>query len=152
MAQNTSPIFTLKPEIQWASNATNPFITSAVLGATTTAAYDGTSGAYLVFSGNATNGSFLQKLILEPGPGNNGTAAVLRVFINNGLTTATASNNALVMSYSLPTTTASATAQASHIEVPLNIQIPPGYRVYTVLSSSALLTGGWAIIGVGGDY
>ena len=153
MAVNTSPIFTHTPKIMWGFNATNPFITSAVTGLTSVSAYDGTSNAYLVFSGNAQHGSFLQKLVCEPGPGNNASGVVLRVFINNGLTNATAVNNALLGSYSLPTTTTSQTAMSSHIEIPLNLQIPAGYRVFVVLGcSSATLVGGWAITAVGGDY
>lgn len=151
MVANTQPIFTNIPQIMWGTNAGSVFITSAVIGATVAAAYDGTSGAILVFSGDATDGSFLQKIICEPGPGNN-VASVVRVILNNGQTFGTATNNALLMSYSLPATTASAGSMASHIEIPINLQIPASYRVYVVLAAGSAIVGGWSFIGVGGTY
>ena len=146
---NYNPIFTSGAEISWPSVSA---ITTVNTGATNTAAYDGTANANLVFSAGP-GGSFLQKLVFESGAGNNASASVARVFINNGLTPATPANNNLYHSISLPTTTAVTTTANPHIELPLNIQLPPGYRIYVALSSSGTpLAGGWIITAIGGDY
>ena len=145
---NYNPIFTSGAEISWPSVSA---ITTVNTGATNTAAYDGTANANLVFSAGP-GGSFLQKLVFESGAGSN-AASVARVFINNGLTPATPANNNLYHSISLPTTTAVPTTANPHIELPLNIQLPPGYRIYVAISAGASpLTGGWIITAIGGDY
>jgi len=148
MPANTNPIFTSTPVITWSDLGSTVFITTVNTGTGTTA-YDGTTNVNLVFTGGA-NGSFLQKLILESGGGN--AVSVLRVHINNGGSTATADNNTLIMQYNLPLTTASSTLATAHIEVPINIQIPNGYRVYVSLGAIANLASGWAVTAIGGNY
>lgn len=151
MAQNTSPIFTQVPKISWTDLGSTTFVTSAVLG-TGTAAYDGTSGTYLVFTADSTDGSFIQKLVFEAGGTN--AAGVARIFINNGSSNLTADNNCLYMQYTLPATTAAAASATAHVEVPLNIQLPPNYRIYVALGSGSnpIGAGGWGITAIGGDY
>ena len=147
MPANTTPIFTITPDINWGT--TNPIGTVAVT-STAATSYDGTTSAVLLYTAGS-NGSFVQKLVFEAG-GTNSTNSVARVFINNGSTNATAANNTLFMQYSLPTTTASNTAATTHIEVPLMLQLPASYRIYVLISSSANLSTGWYVSVVAGDY
>ena len=132
----TSPNFTATPKIAWSGNLT-----------TGTNTYDGMSGTTVVFTAGSS-GSFLRSLELEAAGTN--VATVLRVFINNGSAVGTASNNALVMQYSLPATTASATVGTPHVTVPLNLAIPANFVVRVVLATS--VSAGWQISSVHGDY
>lgn len=136
MVANTAPIFTLTPKIGMGGNLT-----------TGTNTYTGTSGTTVLFTAGS-NGSYVQKLALEA-QGTN-VASVIRIFINNGSTSGTAANNTLVQQYSLPATTASATAATQHIEIPLNIQLPNAYTLIGVLGTT--VSAGWTPTVIGGDY
>lgn len=139
MPANTSPIFTLTPEIQWAD---------AMTAANTTK--DLTSGTiYLVFTAG-TNGSYVQRIRFRT-LGTNSAATVARVWINNGNTTATASNNNLFDEISLPTTTLTETAAQANYELPLNFALPSNYRIYVTLGT-APNAAGWDATIIGGDY
>jgi hypothetical protein len=141
MAANTAPIFTRLGDAQWT--------TSAMTSANNT--YDLTSGViYPVFTADTTNGGFVQRIRFKP-LGTNGAATVCRVFINNGLTTATAANNTMWDEISLPTTTASATAALATYELPLNIALPASYRIYCVVAT-APTSAGWNATVIGGKY
>lgn len=145
MPINTSPIFTVSGDINWVSS---PIIN--VVTGSTSAAYDGTSATQLVHTAGS-NGSFIQKLVCESFGAN--IACVLRIYINNGGTTATASNNVLYYQYSLPLISAATpTLATAHIEIPLNIQIPAGYKIYAGISSTSNLATGWVVTAIGGEY
>jgi len=140
MAANTDPIFSRAPMIQWIG----PIVT-----ANTTP--DLSSGnSYLLFTADATNGSFVTKLRLHASPAGNTTATVLRVFINNGATTATATNNSLYDEITLPATTATATAATPNYEIPLNFALPAGYTLYATIGTGS--TNGWYATVIGGKY
>jgi hypothetical protein len=137
MAGNNSPIFSKVAHVEWAAG-----ITAA------NTAKDGTGTVDTVFTADATNGSYLQKLIVRP-KGTN-VASVLRVFLNNGAVNTTASNNVLVAELSLPASTNTEVAALSGNELPLNIPVPPGYRVQVTLGTA--VAGGYAVSAFGGDY
>lgn len=137
MPGNTSPIFSKVARVEWAGG-----ITAA------NTAKDGTGTVDTVFTADATNGSYLQKLNVRP-KGTN-VASVLRVFLNNGATNATATNNVLIAELSLPATTLSEVAALSGNELALNIPVPPGFRVQVTLGTA--VAGGYAVAGFGGDY
>ena len=137
MPGNISPIFSKIARVEWAGG-----ITAANI------AKDGTGTVDTVFTADATNGSYLQKLNVRPRGTN--VASVLRVFLNNGATNATAANNVLIAELSLPATTLSEVAALSGNELPLNIPVPPGYRVQVTLGTA--VAGGYAVAGFGGDY
>lgn len=140
MPANTAPIFSKAADIQWIGYMT---------AANTTA--DLTSGtSYLVFTADATNGGWLKKIRLRPTPAGNTTATVCRVWINNGSTTGTASNNSLYDEITLPAITASAVAQVAGYEVPFLDPLPLGYRVY--LTTATASANGWQATAVGGKY
>jgi len=151
MPANTSPIFTNVPDITWPAAVNGTVTVSAVNTGTGTTSYDGTTNATLVYVAGS-NGSFIQKLVCEAG-GSTGTASVLRIHINNGTSPTNASANALYMQYSLPLVNGTAAAATPHIEIPLMLQLPPTYRIYVSLGSTANLTpAGWFVTAVAGDY
>ena len=139
MPANTSPIFTLTPEIQWADALTTANTTK-----------DLTSGTiYSVFTGG-TNGSYVQRIRFRT-LGTNLAATVARIWINNGSTTNTSANNTLWDEISLPVTTISETAAQANYELPLNFALPPSYRIYVTLGT-APNAAGWDATIIGGDY
>lgn len=144
MSANTSPIFTSSADVTWVPSP----ITSVVIG-TGAAAYDGTSGTVLVHTAGV-NGSFVQKLVCESFGAN--TNCVLRIYVNNGATSATASNNALYYQYSLPTVAQQSSIATTHVEIPLNLQLPASYRIFVGIGAAAALATGWMITCVAGEY
>lgn len=73
-----------------------------------------------------------------------------RVYINNGSTNGTASNNTFYGEVSLPATTATATAATVDVDYPLNFALPPGYRLYVGLGTA--VAAGWTVTTIGGVY
>jgi len=136
MVANTAPIFTDIPNIGFA-----PAITAA------NTTKDGTGTVDLVFTAGA-DGAFLQKLRIRP-KGTN-VATVLRVFLNNGATPTTATNNMLFDEIGLPATTNIETTSIVGLELPMNIALPAGWRVYVTLGTA--VAGGYSVTAVGGDY
>jgi hypothetical protein len=146
MAQNTSPIFTLTPDIQWGSVDDNSGATAGpILSANT--AMDGTGFVTTVFTAGS-NGSYVNQLIARP-VGTN-IATVLRVFINNGLTNATQANNCLFTEMTLLLSTAIANAAMQGISVPLNFALPAGYKINVTLGTAVAV--GYRVMVQGGDY
>lgn len=139
MPANINPIFTRLGDIQW---NTSPIL---ALNATT----DLTSGTnYLVFTADTTNGGYVQKLRFRP-LGTN-VATVARVWINNGLTNATAANNVLFDEISLAISTASSTSATPIYELPINTALPPGYRIYITLGTA--VAAGYTCTTIAGKY
>ncbi len=137
MPANTAPIFSKAPQNEWA-----PIITAA------NTAKDGTGTVSTVFTADATNGSYLQKLIVRP-LGTN-VASVLRVFLNNGATNATAGNNIEIAEQLLTATTLSEVAALSGFEIPINLPLAAGYKINVTLGTA--VAGGYAVSGHGGRY
>lgn len=137
-ANNTAPIYTGIPDIQWID---------AVATANTTR--DLTSGtSYLVFTADATNGGYLNKIRFAP-KGTN-IATVARIWINNGSTTGTAANNWLFQEVSLIATTSSETGALNFAEVPLDLPLPLGYKIYITLGTT--VSAGFMVGVIGGKY
>jgi hypothetical protein len=137
MAANTSPIFSRVPSLKWVNG-----ITAA------NTAKDGTGTVDTVFTADATEGSYVERLVVRPRGSN--VASVLRVFINNGSTNATASNNALFAELGLPATTNSEVAAIAGLAVPMNVALPPGYKINVTLGTA--VAGGYVVTAAGGDY
>ena len=138
MPANTSPIFTLIPDIQWSD---------AMTAANTTK--DLTSGTiYLSFTAGA-NGSYVQRVRFRT-LGTNAAATVGRIWINNGGATGTASNNTLWDEVSLAITSGSQTTALPVYEVPMNVALPPSYTIYTTLGTA--VAAGYDCIAIGGKY
>jgi hypothetical protein len=134
---NTSPIFSVQPDIRWSG---------LVVSANTTT--DLTSGTiYPVFTGS-TNGSYIQKIRFRHLTTN--VATVARVWINNGSTTGTATNNTLWDEITIAANTVSQTAAAINYELPLGFALPAGYIIYVTLGTG--IAGGLKVTVIGGDY
>src|SRR5690242_21161977 len=103
-APSNVPIYSRVADIQWGAPLT-----------TQNTAMDGTGTVTTVFTADATNGGFVQKLRLRAAGSN--VATVLRVFINNGSTNTVAANNTLFDEISLPSVTAAAAGATSGFEV-----------------------------------
>lgn len=141
MAANTSPIFSVQGDIQWATG-TGAIVQSAN---TTT---DLTSGTiYAVFTGG-TNGSYVQRIRFRH-LGTN-VATVGRVWINNGSTTGTAANNTLFDEITIAANTLSQVAAAINYELPLGFALPAGYIIYVTLGTG--VAAGFKVTVIGGDY
>lgn len=136
MPGNTAPIFPRVGKTAWAT------LTAA------NTAKDGTGAVGTIFTADAGNGSRLDTIKCRPLGSN--VASVLRVFVNNGSTSATPANNSLYMERSLALTTLSEVAEQTDVEIPLNLVLPPGYKVIVTLGTT--VAAGWQITGVGGDY
>ena len=137
MPGNTAPIFSKIARTAWVNGLT-----------AANTAKDGTGTVDTIFTADATNGSYLQKLIIRPRGTN--VASVLRVFLNNGLTNATAANNVMIDEIGLPATTLTEVAALAGLSSVLVIPVPPGYKVNVTLGTA--VAGGYAVTAIGGDY
>jgi hypothetical protein len=146
MPANTNPIYTLTPHIGWGSVDDNAAATAGPI-KTANTNMDGTSYVTPVFTAGA-NGSYVQRLIARAAGTN--IATVLRVFINNGSTNATAANNILIGEISLPATTATAAAALQPIELQLNFPLPASYVINCTLGTA--VAAGYYVSCLGGDY
>lgn len=134
---NTKPIYSRNPIIAWGAG-----ITAA------NTAMDGTGTVTTVFTADATNGGRIEK-IKARSLGTN-VATVLRIFINNGSTNATAANNTLYTEATIAATTASASAALADNEVLLNLALPAGYTINVTLGTA--VAAGISVTGVGGKF
>ena len=144
MAANTNPIFSLLGQV---SSDSGTGMANTIT--TATGDYTGISANHkLVFTADPTKGSWLSRLRFKA-IGTN-TASVARIYLNNGSTSATATNNSFFGEVSLPATTATNTAATVEIDYPMNIALNPGYRIYVGVATT--VAAGWVCVGVGGDY
>jgi hypothetical protein len=134
---NTKPIFTSIGNADWAP---------AILTANT--AKDGTGTVSEVFVADATYGSWVEDIVMQA-IGTN-TASVARVFLNNGLTNATAANNTLIANVGLPATTLTEVTGMVSVTIPIRRAIPPGYKLNVVLGTT--VAAGWVPTAFGGNY
>lgn len=139
MAANTTPIFARQPSVQWSGSMTSAN--------TDTSMATGTS--YLVFSADATNGSKVEQVNLWH-LGTNNSATVVRFFVNNGNSTGTAANNALVYEFTMAANTVSQTAASVPQFWAANLYLKPGYKLYATLGTAA--SAGIVAVAQGGDY
>lgn len=141
MAANTTPIFTLTPNIAFAN----------LLAANANTALDGTGTVSTVFTAG-TNGSMVNSIIVKSGTTTATSAAgTLRIWINNGSTSGAATNNTLVREYVLTANTASSTTSTVNYEFPLNFQLPTGYKILVTVATMAASTS-WQFTCCGADY
>ena len=137
MATNNFPVFVQKPNVGW----------SGVMIAANTAV-DGTGTVATAFTAGL-NGGRIDRIRCKA-LGTN-VATVLRVFINNGGATTTASNNSLVSELALPATTASPSAPITpDLALALGESVPPGYKVTLCIGTAG--TDGWIFTCEGWDY
>ena len=147
MAQNTNPIFPLIPVNAWVSG---PAANAATPGVTANTTKDLTSGTIYgpIETAGAVEGSRLD-FIKVRALGTN-VATVIRIWINNGAATTTATNNTLYLERTLSATTVSETAEQPDMILPLNISLAAGYRVYATFGTA--VAAGFHLTAIGGDY
>lgn len=123
MSANTTPIF--------GKNVRQSYIST---GTSANTLFDGTGTVALVFTADATNGSKLETVTLQ----NLGTnvATVVRFFLNNGSTNATATNNALVQEVTWATNTASQVAASTPVIWQANLYMPAGYKLNCTIGTA----------------
>lgn len=143
-AVNNDPIYSKVGEVSYnAANSMSQTISNAANDFTGVSTLNS-----LVFTADSTNGGFIQRIRFKA-VGTN-AASVARVFLNNGLTNGTASNNAFYGEISLPATTLSSTSATSEIDYPMNFAINPLFRIYFGLATA--VSAGWVAVGIGGRY
>ena len=138
MAANTSPRYTITGD--YSNNAT--LTTSATFAGglvTATGDFTGVSANHKLVFTSGTNGSRLVGIHFEA-TGTN-TQTVARVYINNGATQATATNNVLIGQLTLPATTASNTVAVGSADYffpgPSGYaDLPPGFTVWVGLGTT----------------
>lgn len=144
MAANTNPIFQRLGDVS--TNTTTGMVQPITAAAND---YTGISANYqLIFTADSTSGSFIERLRLKAAGTN--VASVMRIFINNGTTQTTATNNWFYGEVALPATTAIATAPTIEIDYPMGFAINPSYRIYAGLGTA--VAGGWFCGAIGGPY
>lgn len=136
MAANTTPIFVATPRSSFVSTGVNA-----------NTALDGTGTVATAFTAGA-NGSKIEQINLV----NLGTAVatVVRIFINNGATNATAANNSLLYEVPIIANTLSQTAASSFVTLPTNIILPSGYKIN--VTTGTAIAAGIQVTCQGGDY
>jgi len=116
---------------------------------TATGDYTGVSANHkLVFTADATNGGYVRYLKFVA-KGTN-TASVARIYINNGSSNGTATNNTFFGQMSLPATTAINTAATAEYIYPMDVALPPGFTIYVGVGTT--VAAGWVCTAVGGKY
>jgi hypothetical protein len=144
MATNTIPIYSKAGQISWGTVLT-----------TANTAMDGTGTVVTLFTAGA-DGARLERIRCRA-LGTN-VATVLRIFINNGGATTTASNNALFGEMTIAATTASnAAALLNTNEFPntldttaLPIVLPAGYKITATIGTT--VAAGLMVTAVGSTY
>jgi hypothetical protein len=137
MSQNTNPIFVGVPNFGVGTNVT-----------AANTAMDGTGTVVSVFTAGA-NGGYIRRIRVK-GQGTN-QANVMRVFINNGSSQATAANNVLWGELNLNASAASNSSQVgSDYEYPMNLVLPASYVVNVCFGVTS--AAGWIPCAEGGNY
>lgn len=144
MPANTAPIFTVKPDLS--TNGTtgmSPTLTTAA------ADFVGTNANNaLVFTAGA-DGAYVRKIHFKA-IGTN-VQSVARIYLNNGSTNATATNNALYGEVQLPASTAGTNSPTGvEVDYVMEIAIPAGWRIYVGLGTT--VAAGWVVTAVAGSY
>lgn len=137
MAANTTPIF--------GKSVRSSYLTT---GTSANTNLDGTGTVATVFTADATNGSKVESVYLTH-LGTN-VATVVRFFVNNGSTNATASNNALVQEVALAINTLSQTAASTQAIWQANVYLPAGYKLNCTIGTA--VAAGVMVLAQGSDF
>lgn len=144
MAANTVPIYSKAGQIEW----------SATLLQTANTAKDGTGTVATLFTAGA-DGARVERIRCRAAGTN--VATVLRIFINNGSTNATAANNTMYAEKTIAATTLSETAALLLNELPdtvdttaFPIVLPAGYKILATIGTT--VAAGVYLNAVGSSY
>lgn len=132
MAANTNPIFGRTPDIQFSG---------AVLGTTAVTALDGSGNLSQIFRADTVEGGYVNRIQIK-GMGTT-AATVVRIFLCSSSDTTftpgtsnTTANTALFTELALPATTPTNTGSNPDFVIPLNLPIPPGFRILVGFGTS----------------
>lgn len=150
MAANTSPIWTLTPNI----GATD--ITNTVANVNTSAPGTIGTNCFLAFS-SGVDGSYLQKVrfnFVSTTGVISSTATTLQVYLSSINTGATSSTNTdLITQVQAAAQTVSAVTTAPYfIEIPLNFAIPASRYILVTQSVAQATNSNWQAVVFGGNY
>lgn len=113
---------------------------------TANTAKDGTGTVVEVYTAGANGSKFDGVQVAYTGTS---VATVLRLFINNGSTNTTASNNTLYKSVTIAANTLSEVAAANDQFVTLSLTLPAGYKVLATIGTT--VAAALSLTGSGGD-
>ena len=146
MAANNDPIFSRTPDVQ---------LGGSILGPTAVTANDGTGLLVSIFQADATEGGYVDEVLLKPV--NSPAATVARVFLCSvvGAFTSNTSNTAatanLIREFSCPAFTLSQTNAQAELGIPVRKYIPAGWRILIGFGTSTGAAGtGYAVTTFGG--
>ncbi len=139
MAANTVPIFPLTPKLSWGAS---------MVTAVTTVDGDLSVANVATLMTAGSNGARVD-YVRARATGSN-TATVLRIFVNNGLTAATAANNALFTEVTIASTTLSQVAALAETTIQLDLALPPGYKLLATIGTTVAAS--LIVSAVYGDY
>lgn len=150
MPANIDPIYSRTADIQSGGGA--------VIGPNANTAQDGTgSNITAVYQADPTNGGYLQRLRFRAA--GSPVATVARIFICSVTgaftpgTSNTSANTWLWDEVTLPAVTLSQVAQSNPLELPMNLPMPPGYRILVAFGTSTGSAGtGWVVTAAAGKY
>jgi hypothetical protein len=127
--------------------AQTPVFTVGQTITTANTAKDGTGTVVLLYTAGA-NGSRVDAIKVR----STGTAVatVIRIFVNNGATNATATNNSLYTEATIASTTLTEVAAQTDNSITMNISLPATYRVYATIGTTVAAP--LQVSAVGGDY
>lgn len=72
------------------------------------------------------------------------------VGVRDNLSTGVNNNNSFYGEVSLPATTATNTAATTDIDYPMNLALPPSYRI--IVGNATTVAAGWQVMAIGGAY
>lgn len=136
MAANTSPISPATPATAYLTGGT-----------AANTALDGTGTVATIYTAGANGGRIDRLRIMHMGTN---VASVMRVFLNNGSTNATAANNALVSEITLAANTLSQVAASTIYDLNLNLVMKTGYKLNVAIGTA--VAAGHMVTAIGGDY
>ena len=132
MPANTDPIYTRAPDIS---------IAGSVVGSSANTATDGTgANSYLVYTADATNGSYVRSIIFKPI--STIAATVARVFYCSATgsftpgTTNTAANSTILAEITIAAWTASNTTASPQYELQINMGMPASTKLFVTFGTS----------------
>ena len=149
MAANTAPIYV---------KASNVQLGGAIIGSSANTATDGTgANIYEIFDADATEGSYVYKVILKSVSTTAATVARLWYCSATGTftagTTNTAATTTMIGELSLAAFTASNTGASPQYEIPVNFPLPAGTKLLMSFgTSTGAATTGFNPLTIAGKY
>ena len=151
MAANINPIFGRTPDVQ---------VGGSVLGPTAVTLQDGTGATPIIFMADATEGGWVEKVILKPV--GSPAATVARIFFCTSTvaagsftagTTNTAANTSMITERTLGSVTSSNSVAQDDVVIPIRQVIPASMKLLIGFGTSTGAAGtGYAVTTVGMKY